>query len=55
VGSSLPAGFDVYNVPLDQREQCEDTDEQIYRYADGSLYQVDPISRLITAVIDAPA
>jgi len=55
VGSPLPQGYDVYNLPLEYRDQYVDTNEHMYRYADGSIYQVDPTSRLITAVIDALA
>ena len=30
-----------------------DTPQSMYRYADGYIYQVDPTTRLIQAVIDA--
>ena len=51
VGQPLPTGYDVYNVPLDYRDQYYDTDDAWYRYADNSIYQVDPTTQLITAVI----
>ena len=53
VGSRLPIGYDTYNVPLGFRSQYADTSNAWYRYNDGYIYQVDPTTRLITAVIDA--
>lgn len=51
VGDRLPAGYDVYNVPFDYRDTYFDTDRSMYRYADGSVYRVDPTTRLIEAVL----
>ena len=53
VGSRLPMGYDAYNVPLAYRSQYADTSDAWYRYNDGYIYQVDPKTRLISAVIDA--
>lgn len=53
VGRPLPLGYDAYNVPLDYRANYYDTPDAMYRYNDGYIYQVDPTTRLITAVIDA--
>ena len=53
VGQMLPAGYDVYNVPYQYRDRYYDDDRYMYRYADGHIYQVDPTTRLISAVIDA--
>ena len=53
VGSRLPMGYDTYNVPLGYRSQYADSSDAWYRYNDGYIYQVDPTTRLITAVIDA--
>lgn len=53
VGSRLPMGYDVYNVPLSYRTTYYDTPNDLYRYNDGYIYRVDPTTRLITAVIDA--
>lgn len=53
VGSRLPMGYDVYNVPLAYRANYYDTPDSWYRYNDGYIYQVDPKTRLITAIIDA--
>ena len=51
IGDALPAGYDVYNVPLDYRDTYYDTDDAMYRYADGNIYQVDPQTRLIQEII----
>jgi hypothetical protein len=53
IGQSLPMGYDAYNVPYAYRDRYQDTDDSWYRYADGNIYEVDPTTRLITAVIDA--
>ena len=53
VGQVLPVGYDVYNVPYAYRDRYHDDDRYMYRYADGHIYQVDPQTRLIQAVIDA--
>jgi hypothetical protein len=51
VGQSLPAGYDVYNVPYSYRDRYPDGGESDYRYSDGSIYQVDTKTQLIQAVI----
>ena len=53
VGSNLPVGYDTYNVPFAYRDRYADTSDNWYRYNDGYIYQVDPKTRLISAVIDA--
>jgi len=53
VGQRLPLGYNTYNVPLDYRAQYYDTPDAWYRYNDGYIYQVDPTTQLITAVIRA--
>ncbi|MEO6580071.1 MAG: hypothetical protein ABIN83_02830 [Sphingomicrobium sp.] len=53
VGQQLPMGYDAYNVPLDYRDRYYDTADNWYRYNDGYIYQVDPKTRLISAVINA--
>jgi hypothetical protein len=53
VGSPLPVGYDVYNVPFSYRDRYYDTADNWYRYNDGYIYQVNPQTRLITAVINA--
>ena len=53
VGQPMPLGYDVYNVPLGYRDQYYDTADNWYRYNDGYIYQVDPRTQLIQAVISA--
>ena len=53
IGQPLPAGYDVYNVPYAYRDEYQDSAENMYRYNDGYIYQVDPKTRLIEAVIQA--
>jgi Spy/CpxP family protein refolding chaperone len=52
VGQRLPEGYDVYNVPMDYRDQYMDSDEAMYRYSDGGIYQVDPTTQLVQALIE---
>ena len=47
IGQQLPLGYDVYNVPYAYRDQYADTADNWYRYDDGTIYQVDPYSRMI--------
>ena len=53
VGMPLPTGYDVYNVPFAYRDRYADSSDAWYRYNDGYIYQVDPQTRLIQAVIEA--
>lgn len=55
VGQMLPVGYDVYNLPMEYRGQYYDSPTTSYRYVDGNIYQLDPTTRLIQAVIDAVA
>ena len=43
----------AYNVPLDYRDQYYDTDDSLYRYADGNIYQVDAKTQIIQAIVDS--
>lgn len=52
IGRPLPAGYDVYNVPLPYRDRYRDGPDAYYRYSDGYVYQVDPETRLIAAAIE---
>jgi hypothetical protein len=52
IGSPMPPGYDVYNVPYPYRSQYPDGPDARYRYSDGYLYQVDPTTQLVTAAID---
>ncbi|WP_301751434.1 hypothetical protein [uncultured Erythrobacter sp.] len=51
IGSPMPRGYDVYNVPFDQREQYSDSPDARYRYADGYVYKIDPVTSLVTSAI----
>lgn len=51
VGQALPVGYDVYNVPYAYRATYYDTPSAWYRYNNGYIYQVDPVTRLVTAVV----
>jgi hypothetical protein len=53
VGQPLPMGYDAYNVPMQYRSQYYDTPQTMYRYANGNIYQVDPTTHLVTAIISA--
>ena len=52
VGQRMPAGYDVYNVPYSYRDQYADGPNSNYRYNDGAIYQVDPTTQLVQAVIE---
>lgn len=52
VGQHLPAGYDVYNVPYDYRDEYVDTEDAWYRYNDGHIYQVDPTTQLVQAIVE---
>jgi hypothetical protein len=51
VGQPLPMGYDVYNVPYDYRATYYDTPKAWYRYNNGYIYQVDPTTQLVTAIV----
>ena len=53
VGQPLPPAYSVYNVPLGYRDMYYDRPDALYRYSDGYIYQVDPTTRLITAMVQA--
>lgn len=52
VGQRMPAGYDFYNVPPDWRGRYADTPDSWYRYSDGYVYEVDPTTQLVRAVIE---
>ena len=52
VGQALPTGYDAYNVPLDYRDRYADSDDTLYRYADGNIYQVDAKTQMIQAIVE---
>jgi hypothetical protein len=51
VGQPLPVGYDVYNVPYDYRATYYDTATAWYRYNNGYIYQVDPTTQIVTAIV----
>jgi hypothetical protein len=51
VGQPLPVGYDVYNVPYAYRATYYDTPTAMYRYNNGYIYQVDPTTMLVTAIV----
>jgi hypothetical protein len=51
VGQTLPEGYDAYNLPMEYRDDYADSDEANYRYADGNIYQVDPQTQMIEAIV----
>jgi hypothetical protein len=53
VGQPMPLGYNTYNVPLAYRDQYYDTPDAWYRYNNGYIYQVDPTTQLVTAMVRA--
>ncbi len=53
VGQQLPQAYSAYNVPLGFRDQYYDTADNLYRYNNGNIYQVDPTTQLVTALVRA--
>ena len=51
VGQPLPAGYGMYNVPMAYRDTYYDTSSAWYRYNNGYIYQVDPTTQLVTAIV----
>ncbi|UUR07227.1 hypothetical protein [Sphingomonas glaciei] len=52
VGQQIPAGYDAYNVPYDYRDRYVDNDEHMYRYNDGYIYDVDPTTQIVQAIVE---
>jgi hypothetical protein len=51
VGQPLPVGYGAYNVPYAYRATYYDTPTAWYRYNNGYIYQVDPATQLVTAIV----
>ena len=51
VGQPLPVGYDAYNVPYAYRATYYDTPDAWYRYNNGYIYQVDPVTQVVTAIV----
>lgn len=51
IGQQMPSGYGAYNVPLGYRDTYYDTPDAWYRYNNGNIYQVDPVTQLVTALV----
>jgi hypothetical protein len=51
VGQPMPIGYDMYNVPMAYRSTYYDTPNAWYRYNNGYIYQVDPATQLVSAIV----
>jgi hypothetical protein len=51
VGQPLPMGYGTYNVPTAYRSTYYDTPNAWYRYNNGNIYQVDPTTQIVTAIV----
>ena len=51
VGQQLPIGYSTYNVPYAYRSTYYDTPNAWYRYNNGYIYQVDPTTQLVSAIV----
>jgi len=52
VGSPLPSGYDVYNLPMDYRGRYADDSDSLYRYSNGGIYEVDPTTMLVQSLVE---
>lgn len=55
VGEPLPEGYDVYNIPSAYQDRYADSDDALYRYADGRILEIDPTSMLVEKIIELVA
>ena len=51
VGQQLPMGYGTYNVPYAYRSTYYDTPNAWYRYNNGYIYQVDPTTQIVSAIV----
>jgi hypothetical protein len=51
VGQPLPMGYSTYNVPYAYRSTYYDTPNAWYRYNNGYIYQVDPATQVVGAIV----
>jgi hypothetical protein len=51
IGQPLPVGYTAYNVPFAYRATYYDTPTAWYRYNNGYIYQIDPVTQLVTAIV----
>jgi hypothetical protein len=52
VGAPLPTGYDAYNLPLQYRDTYVDDADSLYRYSNGSIFEVDPQTMLVRALVE---
>ena len=55
VGQPWPVAYPDYNVPLGYQSLYYDTPQYQYRYANGGIYQVDPTTQVIMALVSLVA
>lgn len=53
VGQPLPTGYSAYNVPMAYRSNYYDTPDVMYRYDNGYIYAVDPVTRVVQSIAHA--
>jgi len=51
IGQPLPMGYSTYNVPYAYRDTYMDTPTAMYRYNNGYIYQVDPTTQIVSAIV----
>jgi hypothetical protein len=51
VGQPLPLGYSTYNVPYAYRSSYYDRPDAWYRYNNGYIYQVDPTTQIVSAIV----
>jgi hypothetical protein len=52
VGSPVPPGYDAYNLPLAYRDNYVDDADSLYRYSNGSIFEIDPQTMLVRALVE---
>lgn len=52
VGQRAPDGYDVYNLPENYRGEYADDADSMFRYSNGGIYQIDPTTMLVQALVE---
>jgi dipeptidyl aminopeptidase/acylaminoacyl peptidase len=52
VGSPVPPGYDAYNLPPAYRDNYVDDADSLYRYSNGSIFEIDPQTMLVRALVE---
>ena len=50
-GDRFPTTYRTNNVPAEYRDQYRDSDQSLFRYADGNVYRISPTTRRVLEVI----